>query len=163
MKTYLLDSNVFMTAARLHYGFDFCPGFWDWLVRANKANRVFSIDRVATELLVGQDALAAWTGELGETFFLKPDAALQKSLAAVSNWLMSQQYEPAAISTFFQVADYYLVAHAHAHRHVLVTHEVPSASTRRIKIPNVCIGLGIEHMTPYEVLRLEKARFVLGE
>jgi hypothetical protein len=43
-----------------------------------------------------------------------------------------------------------------------VTHEVPSASTRKIKIPDACIGLGIKCMTPYEMLRRERARFVLG-
>ena len=44
----------------------------------------------------------------------------------------------------------------------MVTHEVASPSTKKIKIPNVCIGLGIKCMTPYEMLRLERARFVLG-
>jgi hypothetical protein len=28
---YLLDSNVFIQAKNLHYGFDFCPAFWDWI------------------------------------------------------------------------------------------------------------------------------------
>ena len=28
---YLLDANVFIAAKNLHYGFDFCPAFWDWL------------------------------------------------------------------------------------------------------------------------------------
>ena len=28
---YLLDANVFIEAKRRHYGFDFCPAFWDWL------------------------------------------------------------------------------------------------------------------------------------
>jgi len=27
----LLDANVMITAQNLHYGFDFCPGFWNWL------------------------------------------------------------------------------------------------------------------------------------
>ena len=29
---YLLDSNVFIQAKNLHYGLDFCPAFWDWLI-----------------------------------------------------------------------------------------------------------------------------------
>ena len=66
------------------------------------------------------------------------------------------------MSTFLQVADYYLVAQAHAGKHIVVTHEIPSASTRRIKIPDACIGLDIKCMTPFEVLRLERARFILG-
>lgn len=66
------------------------------------------------------------------------------------------------MNTFLQVADYYLVAQAHAGKHTIVTHETPSASTRRIKIPDACIGMGIKCMTPFEMLRLERARFVLG-
>ena len=31
---YLLDSNVFIQAKNLHYGFDFVPAFWDWLLQA---------------------------------------------------------------------------------------------------------------------------------
>ena len=31
---YLLDANVFIAANNLHYGLDFCPAFWDWLVAA---------------------------------------------------------------------------------------------------------------------------------
>jgi hypothetical protein len=45
---------------------------------------------------------------------------------------------------------------------VVVTHEVPANSSKRIKIPNACIGLNVRFMTPYEMLRRERARFVLG-
>ncbi len=60
-----------------------------------------------------------------------------------------------------QAADFYLVAQALAHGHTVVTHEVPAQSVKKIKIPNVCIGMGIKPMTPFEMLRVEKARFVL--
>ena len=70
--------------------------------------------------------------------------------------------DPSAITTFLQVADYYLVAQAHASGHVVVTHEIPSASIKRIKIPDACIGVGVTCMTPFEMLRRERARFVLG-
>lgn len=162
MTTYLLDANVFMAASRLHYGLDFCPAFWEWLVENNKSGRVFSIERIADEVQAGGDALSQWASDRGNSFFLKPDAALQPALGAVAQWAIGQQYEPAAISTFFQVADYYLVAHALAHKWVIVTHEVFANSPKRIKIPNVCMGAGIRHMSPFEMLRREKARFVLG-
>lgn len=108
---YLLDADVFIRAKNLHYGLDFRPAFWDWLV---------------------------------------------------AGWVQSQRYTQSAVSTFLQVADYYLVAQAHAGGYTVVTHEVPSASTRRVKIPDACIGLGIKCVTPYEMLRTERARFVLG-
>jgi hypothetical protein len=32
---YLLDADVFIRAKNLHYGLDFCPAFWDWLIKQN--------------------------------------------------------------------------------------------------------------------------------
>ena len=73
------------------------------------------------------DELTTWATARGPGFFLKPDAAMLTALAPLSAWVNGQGYEPAAVNTFLQVADYYLVAHALAHKHVVVTHEVPSA------------------------------------
>ena len=159
---YVLDANVFISAKNLHYGLDFCPAFWDWLVENNADGKVFSIEKVGDEVLALADELSVWAGARGTGFFLRPDSTAVPSLAAVSAWATGQRYEPAAVSTFLQVADYYLVAQAHAGGHTVVTHEIPSASTRRIKIPDACIGLNIKCMTPYEMLRLERARFILG-
>lgn len=159
---YLLDADVFIRAKNLHYGLDFCPAFWEWLVENNAAGKVFSVEKVGDEVLAIEDDLSKWASTRGSGFFLRPDAEIFPSLAAVSAWAEGQHYEASAVSTFLQVADYYLVAHAYAAKHTVITHEVPSASTRKIKIPDVCIGLGIKCMTPYEMLRLERARFILG-
>jgi hypothetical protein len=159
---YLLDANVFIQAKNLHYGLDFCPAFWEWLVANNAGGNVFSIEKVGDEIAAGGDDLSDWAAQRGDDFFLKPDAALLPVLGTVSAWANGQNYEPAAVNTFLQVADYYLVAHALAHGHTVVTHEIAAASTKRIKIPNACIGLNIKFMTPYEMLRLERARFILG-
>ena len=158
---YLLDANVLIQAKNLHYGLDFCPAFWDWLVSMNAAGKVFSIERVGDEIAALQDELSAWADQRGSVFFLPPDASLIPSLAIVSGWATSRDYEQTAVNTFLQVADYYLVAHAHAGNHTVVTHEIHSDSLRRIKIPDACIGLGMKCMTPYEMLRRERARFVL--
>jgi hypothetical protein len=159
---YLLDADVFIRAKNLHYGLDFCPAFWDWLVEHNASGTVFSVERVGDEVQAVADELSEWAEARGTGFFLRPDATAFPALAAVSSWATGQRYEPSAVSTFLQVADYYLVAQAYAAGHTVVTHEVPSASTRRIKIPDACIGLGIKCMTPFEMLRRERARFVLG-
>lgn len=159
---YLLDANVFIQAKNLHYGFDFCPAFWEWLAVNNTAKRVFSIEKVGDEIDAGEDDLSTWAAQRGSSFFLKPDSAILPALGSASEWAMSQNYEPVAVSTFLQVADYYLVAHALAHGDTVVTHEIASPSAKKIKIPDICIGLGIKFMTPYEMLRHERARFVLG-
>ena len=159
---YLLDANVFIGAKDSHYGFDFCPAFWDWLLREHRAGRVYSIEKVGGELLAGDDELAEWARARGDDFFLCPDATLGPALTAVSTWATAQDYEPGAINTFFQAADYYLVEQAYDGQHTVVTHEVPADSPRKIKIPNVCRRLDIEYLTPYEMLRRERARFVLS-
>jgi hypothetical protein len=159
---YLLDANVFIQAKNLHYGIDFCPAFWDWLVERNASGDVLSIEKVGDELEAGDDQLSEWARRQGPGFFSKPDASVLPALKKVSTWTTAQDYEPPAVNTFLQVADYYLFAYGVARNHTIVTHEVASTSVRRIKIPDVCIGLGVKFMSPYEMLRHEKARFVLG-
>jgi len=158
---YLLDANVFIQAKNLHYGFDICPAFWDWLEHANQGNAVFSIEKVGTELEAGTDALSSWATARGAPFFLPADNAVLPALVRVSQWATTQQYEPVAVNTFFQVADYWLLGHALAHGDTVVTHEVPSVSAKKIKIPNACIGNSIACITPFEMLRRERVRFVL--
>ena len=164
---YLLDANVFIEAKNRYYGFDFCPAFWDWLDRAHARGTVFSIDKIHDELVGGNDELATWTQQRTSQFFLVPDATIVPSLQATSTWAASTRtngtgYEPAAVATFLQSADYYLVAHAHAYNHVVVTHEVVSPSPKRVKIPNACFGMSVTYVTPFEMLRAERARFVIG-
>jgi predicted nucleic acid-binding protein len=159
---YLLDANVFIEAKRRHYGLDFCPAFWDWLVEKNASEHVVSIEKVGDELRAGADELTEWASSRGEDFFLPPDEQVFASLAIAGEWARGQRYRPSAVSAFLEDADYYLVAHAHAYNHIVVTHEVPSDGVRQVKIPNVCIGLDVKCMTPFEMLRLERARFVLG-
>ena len=159
---YLLDANVFIQAKNLHYGMDFCPAFWDWLIVSNKQQKVFSIERVAGEIEAGNDELAKWAEQRGPDFFMQPDSAMLSASGKVSAWPTEESYDPAAVNTFFQVADYYLVGFALAHKHTIVTHEIASPSAKKIKIPNACIGLGVKCVTPYEMLRRERARFILG-
>lgn len=162
MTTYLLDSNVFIQAKNDHYGFDFVPGFWEWLIKENQAGSVASIEKVRDELRAGKDDLSEWAKQRDDGFFLKPDSAVVEALSQVSNWSATQVYEPAAVATFLKAADYWLVAHALAYNWVVVTHETPDNTLMKIKIPNACVGLGLCCINPYQMLRQEKARFVLG-
>ena len=100
---YLLDANVFIEAKNRFYGFDFCPAFWDWIDAAHRAGRVFSIEKVADEIVGGGDDLATWAQQRNASFFLRPDAPVVASLQATSAWASTGNYEPAAVATFLQV------------------------------------------------------------
>ncbi|MXX94370.1 MAG: DUF4411 family protein [Gammaproteobacteria bacterium] len=163
MAQYLIDSNVFIQAKNLHYGFDFCPAFWEWLVLKNKAGIVASVEKVRAELLVIDDELSGWVDTLDKQFFLLPDERVMDSVQQVNEWVIHKQYRESAIRIFQQDADSWLIAHALALRSTVVTHEVPADTAKKVKMPNVCTGLKLISMSPYEMLRRERANFVLGK
>ena len=75
---YLVDSDVFITAKDLYYPFDICPGFWKSLLHHHRAGRVYSTDRVRSELLAGRktEDLVQWVrSEVPGGFFLPVDTA----------------------------------------------------------------------------------------
>ncbi len=162
---YLLDSNVFIQAKNLYYGFDFCPAFWNWLDQASANGTVLSIEKVGDELKAGADQLATWATQR-PAMFLPPDNATVASLRTLAQWASDEvangRYRPAALNTFLQVADYYLVAQAHSAGLVVVTHELADNAIKRIYIPNACIALGVKFINTFEMLRTERVRFMLG-
>ena len=79
----------------------------------------------------------------------------------ISQWVDSRNYTQAAVADFLSVADSFLIACAHAHAFTVVTHELKSNQTTKVKIPNVCEAFGIQVTTPFAMLRAEKAKFVL--
>ena len=93
---YLIDANVFIQAKNLHYGFDFCPAFWDWLTSGNRASKLFSIEKVGDELKAGDDQLEEWAKARGAGFFVPPDKPVVGALATVSTWVHGQSFTPAS-------------------------------------------------------------------
>lgn len=160
---YLLDANIFIQAKNLHYGFDFCPAFWTWLDEKLESGVVGSISRVGDELTDGTDDLAEWAKERKDSLFPQPDSSILPALTEVSAWAVGGGFDQAAVSTFLQIADSFLIAAALSGKHTLVTHERPANSVKKIKIPTACLSLGVPFCSPYEMLRKEKARFVLGK
>ena len=159
---YLLDANVFIQAKNLHYGFDFCPAFWDWLLDASDRQVVISITQVKDELISGDDELSKWVSNEGAKLFQSVDAKTQPEIRGIASWAnAATEYDAPAKSAFLQVADFFLVAHAKAHDLALVTHETASDSRKKIKIPNACLAAGVEFINPYQMLRRENVKFVL--
>lgn len=159
---YLLDSDVFIRAKNDHYGFDFCPAFWDWLSVADNRGTVKSVDAVYQELLRIDDELADWVRN-HRSMFLQVSATELPSIAAVNRWANdSPGYEAAAKAEFASAADSFLIGHALSGNHIVVTHEQISDGRRRIKIPNAAIANGVRVMSPFQMLRDERVRFLLA-
>ena len=131
---YLLDAGVFIEAKRRFYGLDFCPGYWEWLMREADAGTLQSIERVAEELGAQQDDLSAWAATLPAGFFLRPDAAFSNAFQRVSQWVLTSGFQAAAYNEFLDVADSFLIAQALAGDHIVVTLEKPATTPSRRKI-----------------------------
>lgn len=159
---YLLDSNTLIQAKNEYYAFDLCPGFWDWIDREHSAGNVFSIERVRDELEDGNDDLAAWAKDRAAGFFLPDDQASLTAMRTVSTWVQDGDFREDAKRVFLGGADPFLIAHALAHGHTVVTHEVHIEGERKkVKIPTVCRGLNVPCERTFQVLRNHQAAFVL--
>jgi hypothetical protein len=160
---WLLDTNVLVNAKRDYYGFEFCPGFWDWLDVAWAAGKVESIEAVYDELVDYGDQLSDWAHE-HRSFFRPSGADEVNAMATVNGWAMaSPSYTLAAKQEFAAAADSALLAFALAGGHTVVTHELPSNATKRIPIPNAAAALGVAYASPWRMLREELPQFVLGQ
>lgn len=158
---YVLDANVFISAKSLHYGFDFVPGFWDWLDLGQSVGILCSTGKVRQELKAGEDTLSEWVANR-EALFLATDANIVPGMQHLAAWARSGRFTPAAADEFLRVADFELVAFAHAHNHTVVTHERPNPlAKKRIMIPDACQELGVQWMDPFTMLREAGAKFVL--
>jgi hypothetical protein len=155
--TYLIDTDIFIAAKNLHYGMDFCPAFWECT-----AKKLLSIAAVHDDLADGGDELAAWAKARDVGFFVSPVASDLAALGQVTQWINDHKtYTPAAKQTFLGCSDYFVVSQALAGGHTVITHEKPENSVHRIKIPSVCTAIKVKYMTCWQMLRTERARFVL--
>lgn len=159
---YLLDSNCFIHAKNLYYGFDVCPGFWDWLEIAAENDQVRSIDSVYDELAPGGDDLAQWVRD-HRAMFLPSDASVLTELGTVNQWAQTEtRYTPGAKTQFAGNADSRLVAFGLAQGHTIVTHELPGMNKKNvIKIPDAAAAHSIKCVQLHNVLRTLGATFVL--
>jgi Domain of unknown function (DUF4411) len=159
---YVLDANVFIEAKNKHYGFDFMPGFWEWIEAKHSEGVLCSIVEVKQEIDFIQDELATWAASR-RNMFRSPDASVQPSLQQLASWANSNNFTQAAINEFLGDADYPLVAYAHAHRYTVVTQEGSDPRARKkIFIPDACTAFAVNCITPWEMLRTEGAKFVIA-
>ena len=157
---YLIDSNVFIQAKNLHYDFDVFPGFWEWLQR-NESCLLGSIEEVYKELIKSNDELSSWVRNCKPNFFAEPNAETIDKFKKVNEYVISK-YETAISSKFLKGADPWLIAQACAHNCIVVTNEtlVPAIS-KQAKIPNICAQFNVTCITPFQMLKDLKARFIL--
>ena len=160
-RTYVLDANVFIEAARRYYAFDIAPLFWQMLIDHADNGQVLSIDRVKVELERGKDNLAEWAnGGFHEFFASTDDGEVTTAYQRMMVWSQGQsQFTDAAKAEFARVPDAWLVAYALAKGCVVVMHEQFSPNARaRILIPNACQAFNVEYVDTFQMMRALEVR-----
>ncbi len=164
---YLIDANILITAKNEYYGFDICPGFWEWVISRHREVGLFSIDKVQEELRRGNDELHKWVADkipLG--FFLETDDTTAENIAKINIMLNKEvttgAQKIAKIAKFMGGADCYLVAYAMATGHEIITFEKGTNinSGSKIKIPSVCNFMNVKcHKSIFDLLKEDKPKF----
>lgn len=162
--TYLLDTNVFVEAARRYYPLDFARPFWDGLVLYGSLGQIASCDRVLAELKEGDDDLKDWAMEDFQPYFSSTKTQeVLTAYAELVQWAATQdQYKKGARDEFMTEtnADTWLLALAMTTGAVVVTHEVHAPDARKkIPIPNVCEAFEIGYCDTFQMLRDLKFAF----
>ncbi|PSR05219.1 MAG: DUF4411 domain-containing protein [Bacteroidetes bacterium SW_11_45_7] len=158
MPAYLLDSNFFIQAYRIHYPFDVVPGFWTKVSELARHNKICSIDKVMDEIYNNEDELKRWCQQNLPDDFFKSTGNIAESYADVVRWAYSHRdhYKQTALDDFLSddVADAWLVAYAYAYNHVIVTQEIPEpAGKSKIKIPDACQPFTVRYIDKISLFR----------
>lgn len=163
--TYIVDSDVFITAKNRYYAFDICPGFWDSLLHGYEVGQIRSIDKVRQELLNGSptDDLVQWVNtDVPSDFFLTTAGQdVVGAFGEVMLWVQrNTQYLDRAKAEFATKADGWLVAYAMVHGVCVATNEQSNPESRKeVKLPDVCIRFGVAYEDTFAMLKTLQVRY----
>ncbi len=155
---YVLDSNVFMEAARRYYAFDLVPPFWKALISLATNGLVISLDRVKAEIDRGKDELKEWANKDFHQWFVSTDQTdITSAYGRIMVWAANEkQFTNAAKAEVAKTdkADPWVVAYAIANSCIVVTHEQFDPNIKSdIPIPNVCKAFNVQYVDTFQMLR----------
>lgn len=141
---YILDTNFFVDAHRLHLPMEKHPAFWNWIATLATNGTVSIPQAVYEELQKGNDNLAKWVDEHKDklvdrvTAFTQIRKVMEYGYGAIDDITLERLK-----------ADPWVIAQALALNGQVVTGEKPGKQTapHNKKIPSVCETLCIPHLT----------------
>jgi hypothetical protein len=155
-----LDSDVLINAKNDAYGFDFAPGFWEFL-SDGFANGQFSLcDAVAQEIFQRDDELANWVRALPDGAIVIQDRAVQSEYQPIADHIESGEYPNRR--KFLAGADGWLIAHARFDGGVVVSQETRAGAGPEAKIPDIGTRFGVNVITRGQLLRNFGVRLIRG-
>jgi hypothetical protein len=159
MMQYVLDSNFFIQAHRVYYPMDVVPSFWERLKELAEIGSVISIDKVKEEIYGNKDQLKYWCSDNLPKGFFKNSVEAIVQYKEVVRWAASKSshYKQSAIDEFLQAeeADAFLIAYvlADSKNRIIVTQEKGDNSTKKVKIPDVCLHFNLRYINTVKMMR----------
>lgn len=90
MVQYVLDTNFFVQAHRMHYPFDIFPSFWNKVKELAEVGVIVSLDKVRNELVHNKDHLTDWIEtNLPKDFFQSSEVVINQ-YSAVASWQLQE-------------------------------------------------------------------------
>lgn len=152
---YIFDTNIFIRSKN-EMPMDVWPTFWTKITKMINSGYIFSSVEVKEEINKGNDELTVWLkNNAPQNFFISLTPKVIEKYQETQDWARKEnRYTEAALKTFADVADAYLVATAAANKMTLVTYEESNPQAKkRVLIPDVCNGLGVRYCNLNTVLR----------
>lgn len=152
---FVIDANVFIQAANSYYAFDLMPPFWRW-VEGRLGQDLYTVTPVRDEILKQRDELSNWFKELDDPAWVLEvdDEKTQLEFKLITQHCVNNGYKTTAVQKFLSGADPWIVARAKRDGWAVITQELPDPKTKkRVKIPDVCVNLGVSQMMVFEMLR----------
>jgi predicted nucleic acid-binding protein len=146
MKKYCLDTNVLIEAWNKYYSMSLCPEFWEILDDLARRGIIFCTMEVKKEIQKADDGLSNWVGTRPHIF-----KEVTEDVQANLRIILEKHGRLVDSSRGRSTADPWVIAHANSEKAVVVTKEgIEKTGSKRIKIPNVCIDLGIAWMDDFQ-------------
>lgn len=152
---FIFDTNIFIRSKN-EMPMDLWPTFWQRMKEIINSGKVFSSITVKEEIDRGNDEITSWLKvNAPKNFYLPIDDEVIVKYAYLQNWARQNSlYSPKALLDFSTVADAYVIATAAAKSVTIVTNEKSAPlSKRSVKIPDVCIAIGVSYCDLNTALR----------
>ena len=165
MRTYLLDTNSFVTPYNSYYSFNFTKNFWAMLKDFIQRKVAVIIKPVYDEIMRhSEDALIKWIKNFNNSGLIQRMNVneIMSNYGKILRYIQeSDYYTEAALAKWSEinVADPWLIATAMHFNYVIVTLEQPvgqllkNQPTKNPKIPNVAEHFNVKWIPLFEFMR----------
>lgn len=147
---YCIDTSGLLDGWKRYYPPDIFPIIWDNVSDLIDAGDLIAPEEVREEIRIGADDLYDWACAREQMFVpltIEIQTAVADILAVHSHWVPTDRSR--------NMADPFVVAVARAQGCTVVSGELWSNSARpdRVKIPNVFVSFGIQHIQFLDMMR----------